>query len=94
MSDLEREHLLELEQQGDSFMEEGASSSLGPRLPTAIDVESAVLVAPGAESRWGPLGPDSRWGELRADKVANECKNTMFLLGAWASGGQLDTKYT
>ncbi|CAK0813592.1 unnamed protein product [Prorocentrum cordatum] len=36
----------------------------------------------------------SRWGDLRADKVANQCKNMMFLLGAWASGGQLDTKYT
>ncbi|CAK0807489.1 unnamed protein product [Prorocentrum cordatum] len=35
-----------------------------------------------------------RWDDLRADKVANECKNMMFLLGAWASGGQLDTKYT
>eukprot|EP00959_Pyramimonas_sp_CCMP1952_P182106 3807433-Pyramimonas_sp.AAC.1 len=75
MSDLEREHLLELEQQGDSFMEEVASSSLGPRLPTTIDVESAVPVAPGAESRWGPPGSDSRWGDLRADKVANQCKN-------------------
>eukprot|EP00959_Pyramimonas_sp_CCMP1952_P182107 3807434-Pyramimonas_sp.AAC.1 len=75
MSDLEREHLLELEQQGDSFVEEGASSSLGPRLPTTIDVESTVPVAPGAESRWGPPGPDSRWDDLRADKVANQCKN-------------------
>jgi len=93
-SDLEREYLLSLEQQSQEFMgdDAGHGSSLVPSLP--IDVESIVPVALGAESRWGHPGPDSRWDDFRADKVVNECKNMMFLLGAWASNGVLDTKYT